>query len=388
MEARLLDEYHTLNTIIEQDRTVTTFKYALLRGTIEVCQHYSHLAEVEDDRVWYPLGLLIERWILYYYPIFENERFIPQLNGERDQVGGSKNILFRWELTEIIDHYRVYGGISAFYTDFRKGTLPPDLHDTMRTLIQKVRQAITQGPIKHLGFSHHHEHNAVFDWDGERICLPRGAVSSIDLIGGCGRFSLHRDLESLFKYFGSFIIGEGTLLNKWAEFTVNIAKAQGQTVERREMLDLLSRSPATERQTQEASRFYHQLLADSDGISCVWSGEFIKSHNKLHIDHLLPFSLWKNNDFWNLVPVQASVNLRKHDAIASPLLLRKRKELIMTYWEKLADAYADTFSREMRSALVGSNAPIEEEMRETAFENLVGKSTYLIEIRGCTPWNA
>lgn len=117
-------------------------------------------------------------------------------------------------------------------------------------------------------------------------------------------------------------------------------------------------------------------------------GDFIKSHNKLHIDHLLPFSLWKNNDFWNLVPVQASVNLRKHDAIPSPLLLRKRKELIMTYWERLADSYADTFSREMQSALVVSNAPIEEGMMETAFENLVGKSTYLIEIRGCTPWNA
>jgi len=388
MEARLLDEYHTLNTIIEQDRTVTTFKYALLRGTIEVCQQYSHLAEAEGDRVWYPLGLLIERWILYYYPIFENERFIPQLNGERDQVGGSKNIQFRWELTEIIDHYREYGGISAFYTDFRKGALPPDLQDTMRNLIQKVRQAITQGPIRHLGFSQHHKHNAVFGWDGARICLPHGAVSSIDLIFGCGRFSLHRDLESLFKYFGSFIIGEGTLLNKWAEFTENIAKAQGQIVERREMLDILCRSPATERQTQEASRFYHQLLADSDGLSCVWSGESIKSHNKLHIDHLLPFSLWKNNDFWNLVPVQAAVNLRKHDAIPSPLLLRKRKEIIMTYWERLADSYADTFSREMRSALVGSTAPIEEEMMETAFENLVGKSTYLIEIRGCTPWNA
>lgn len=255
LEARLLDEYHTLNTIIEQDRTVTTFKYSLLRGTIEVCQHYSHLAEVKDDRVWYPLGLLVERWILYYYPIFENERFIPHLNGERDQVGGSKNILLRWELTKIIDHYRVYGGISAFYTDFRKGSLPPHLYDTMRTLIQKVRQAITQGPIRHLGFSQHHEPNAVFDWDGARYMLIRGPVSSIDLIAGCGSFSLQRDLESLFKYFGSFIFGKGTLLNTWAEFTMSIAQALGQIVDRREMLDILGRSPATERQTQEASRF-------------------------------------------------------------------------------------------------------------------------------------
>jgi len=84
MDPRLLETYHTLNTIIEQDRAVTSFKYALLRGTIEICQQYSHLAEPEGDRVWYPLGLLIERWIVYYYPLFESESFVPQLNGEKN----------------------------------------------------------------------------------------------------------------------------------------------------------------------------------------------------------------------------------------------------------------------------------------------------------------
>lgn len=35
MTSQLFDEYHILNTIIEQDKQVSSFKYALLRGTIE-----------------------------------------------------------------------------------------------------------------------------------------------------------------------------------------------------------------------------------------------------------------------------------------------------------------------------------------------------------------
>lgn len=387
MEARLLEEYHTLNTIIERDRTVTSFKYALLRGTIEVCQQYSHLSEPEDERVWYPIGLLIEKWILYYYPIFESDHFIPQLNGEKKLDEQSKKILFRRDLTEIIEYYRLNGGMSAFYSDFRKGMLPPTLDCIMRNLISKVRVAITDGPIQHLGYSQHHAPYAVFDWDGGPLHLPPGSLSSADLIKNCGKFSLHRDLESLFKYFGSFIVGDGTLLHKWAEFTEGVAKKQGLIVEKKRMLEVLSRSPDTERQTQEASRFYHQLLADTDGITCVWSGDLITTHKKLHIDHLLPFSLWKNNDFWNLMPAIAAVNMQKKDAIPSPLLLEKRKDVILDYWHLLADSYEDTFNREMRSALIGPNIVIEEEMMESAYLNLIEKSRYLIDIRGYSPWN-
>ncbi|HQE86631.1 MAG TPA: hypothetical protein PLX27_09260 [Methanolinea sp.] len=94
MDPRLLEEYRTLNTIIERDKAVTSFKYALLRGTIEICQQHAHLAEPGNGRIWYPLGLLIEKWILYYYPLFDHAQFVPQLNGERPRNQSAKKSLF------------------------------------------------------------------------------------------------------------------------------------------------------------------------------------------------------------------------------------------------------------------------------------------------------
>lgn len=387
MDPRLLEEYHILNTIIEQDKAVTSFKYALLRGTIEICQQYSHLADPDEERVWYPLGLLIERWILYYYPIFENERFIPQLNGEKNLDEPSKKVLFRRELSEIIEYYRLNGGFSAFYTDYRRGTIPENLNQPMRDLIKKVRIAITDGPIQHLGYSYHGDYYSVFDWDRSHLRLPKGHISCEYLINHGGKFSMHRDLSSLFQYFGSFIIGEGTLVSKWADFTVHISKAQGQNVTKERILDLLGRSPNTERQVQEASRFYHQLLAESQGISCIWSDKLIQSHRHLHIDHLLPFSLWKNNDLWNLMPTLDSVNTQKKDAILSPSLLKKREDSILHYWHLLSNTYQDTFRKEITSALIGTYTKNDKEMMDMAFQNLIDKCWYLIDIRGYAAWN-
>ncbi len=42
-----LEEYRKINFIIERDSTDTTCKYALLRGTIEICEEYQHLGKEE-----------------------------------------------------------------------------------------------------------------------------------------------------------------------------------------------------------------------------------------------------------------------------------------------------------------------------------------------------
>ena len=67
--------FRTINSILERDANDATYKFALLRGTIDVCQRYSHLREESDGRVRYPLGLLVERWMLYYYPIIDSPEF-------------------------------------------------------------------------------------------------------------------------------------------------------------------------------------------------------------------------------------------------------------------------------------------------------------------------
>jgi hypothetical protein len=385
MTSDLLDEYRTLNIIIEQDRAVTSFKYALLRATVDITQQYSHMSESDNDRVWYPLGLLIERWILYYYPICASEQFIPQLNGEKGHEESSKKVMFRPPLTKIIQYYQDYGGLSAFYNDYQQGSLPEHLQPIMRDLIRKIRLAITDGPIQHLGYSHHQTHFSVFDWDRKRLSLPNSQVNPEYLVNNCGKFSLPQNFACLFQYFGSFIIGEGTILSKWAEFTVNIARSQGLLISREMMLDILSQTADTQRQVQEAQRFYHQMLADEQGIACVWSGSMITAHTNLHIDHVLPFSLWKNNDLWNLMPATDAINLKKKDGIPSPDLLNNRHDQICRYWDRLSVSYPELFKGQIKASLLGTG--MISDWMNSAFSNLMSKSRYLIDVRGYPSWN-
>lgn len=108
MSSESLDEYRKVNTIIERDSTDATYKFALLRGAIEVSREYSHLREETADKVRYPLGLLIEKWIQYYYPLIASRTFIPQKNGEDVENSNNKQIQFRSRLNRVIFHNSLY----------------------------------------------------------------------------------------------------------------------------------------------------------------------------------------------------------------------------------------------------------------------------------------
>ena len=71
--------FYNISKIIERDSKSTTYKFALLRGLIEIIQQNSAYIKIQDDWVQIPTGLLIEKWLLYYYPILESEIVIPQI---------------------------------------------------------------------------------------------------------------------------------------------------------------------------------------------------------------------------------------------------------------------------------------------------------------------
>ena len=45
------ENFKTINTIIERDNKDTTYKFALLRGVIEISQEYQHQAEESGDHL-------------------------------------------------------------------------------------------------------------------------------------------------------------------------------------------------------------------------------------------------------------------------------------------------------------------------------------------------
>jgi len=60
--------FKEINKIIERDATSSTYKFILLKNTIEICQKFEHLIKISDKLVYLPLGLLVEGWIFDYLP--------------------------------------------------------------------------------------------------------------------------------------------------------------------------------------------------------------------------------------------------------------------------------------------------------------------------------
>jgi len=219
-----LAQYRRINTIIERDSADATYKYALLRGVIEICQQSSHLREDDGEQVSFPLGLLVEKWLLYYYPIFAAPAFIPQKNGETPDQDAGKVVSFRKRFMPVIDYYRDRGGISVFYNDYARGTMPAEIQPAFGTLARAIRTTITKMPMKHLGYSQSKEHYSVFDYDRSYRLSREGPADRTSLIENSGRFFLSRDLCTIFEHFGGFISGEECLLKKWAGFTASADK--------------------------------------------------------------------------------------------------------------------------------------------------------------------
>ncbi len=52
--------FQNISKIIERDSKATTYKFALLRGVIDIIQDNSPFIYISNDRVHFPTGLLIE----------------------------------------------------------------------------------------------------------------------------------------------------------------------------------------------------------------------------------------------------------------------------------------------------------------------------------------
>jgi len=377
-----IDQFKKVNAIIERDSKDATYKFALLRGAIEISQEYDHLKQVSGNRIEFPLGLLVEKWLLYYYPLIASPVFIPQKNGER--IDSGYRIAFRESFSAVTQYYAERGGFSAFYNDYVNDHIPESISPDFRELVNNLKRTITTMPMKHLGRSVFQEDYSVFRYEGRQRRIPANTPLNQEmLIQSLGYFSFSKELYAVFQYFGSFISGEDSLLYKWAEFTSSASKGE---ISVEFALEKLRTHPITERDVQVAKRFYEDLFHRQGDLECVWSGKALTTTNSIHIDHLIPFSVWKNNDLWNLMPVNARVNSRKSDKIPSPDLIEERKDSLIQYWNLLRSTYPEMFEREISLSLTGTPNP-GPGLLDVAIERIKEKCEYLIDVRGYEAWS-
>jgi hypothetical protein len=131
---------------------------------------------------------------------------------------------------------------------------------------------------------------------------------------------------------------EDASILRWAELSEKLAR---QSVTSGQVLALLLEEPSPVRNVYDAI----QLFQNSEDASCIWTGERLQQRG-FDIDHAIPFSLWHNNDLWNLFPVKSSINQLKKDKLPSRRFLITRKNAIVDIWEKYSITYPERFRSE------------------------------------------
>jgi len=362
-----------LTAVLSKDSKDSTYKFALLRSIVEcVTQRSSHHTKNADGWDEYPFGLLIYYWLLYYYPLFAHEVFIPQKNGESPMLEKGKTIAFRREYNKIIQYYRLKGGLPQFRYDLIQDEIPEFIQRETIELIRKIQYTIKGMPMKHFGFSKFNRHYSLVKPDTSTIRTP----SFSGLIKEAGSFSIRPELHSLLIDVGALIIGEDSIINGWAEFTYQAAKRNEDTepVSKEHILSVLSRSVDIPRDISQVRNVLKS--AESERLKCIWTGT--RLNNNFHIDHAIPYSLWQNNNLWNLLPVKSHINLSKSDRIPAPSLIEDSAERIKEVWRLYAHSYGQQFSKEIYEGL----GVQPKQGLDPAIEALMDQSSYLIEKRG------
>lgn len=362
--------FYNINKIIERDSKATTYKFALLRGVIDIIQDNSPYISIIDNRAQIPTGLIIEKWLIYYYPILQSQTLIPQINGE-------VKLAFSNQLTKLILNYEARGGFSTFYNDLKNKGIPNDLQRDFFELAKKLRDTITKMPMKYIGRSITNEYYSIFNYDNPTI-RNKSTLDIETLINEFGTFTIPFEYYEAFKILGSFINGQDSILFKWAEFSVN---ASGNNLSIQKVLNEVLKNPITLRDIKESKKLYGDVLQKKGNVYCVWTGRKITNYD---IDHLIPFSIWKNNDLWNLLPSDSRINNQKRDKIPSPEIIERQKNLILDYWEIIFENQSKRFQKEIQVALLGVH-PFES-WRKNGIAQLQDSCNYLIEKRGLEGW--
>ena len=304
--------------VLNRDRKVATYKLALFRALAEIAMQESRQAVWQaDGQVGVPLAGIAERWLQYYWPLFASDTYISQSQSEG---AGSKPIKFRAALTGLISAYRrqgAHGGFSAWHLDWSTGQMNVDSRTLMKAALKSIAETVRDGPVTFSGGAL--ETGKIFDFESKTglVLIPSDIWRELCLLG-------------------PWIVD--AVILRWASLTERFAFRQGVTAG--DVLPLLLTRPEPQRATALARQAFQQA-----GLNrCTWSGKALR--REFAVDHAIAFSLWGNNDLWNLMQVDCKVNGLKSDKLPSAQLLADRKHAILEDWDVLRCALPDMFDRQ------------------------------------------
>ena len=319
-----------IERIINRDAKIATYKLALLRACCDIAEKENgRITWRTDGRVAIPADAVAEKWIEYYWPLITSPRFLAQTQGEKPDF--AKPVAFRNNLNTFSAKYSSNGGLPAYINDRNTGKLAPEAARSHRALITQVRKTVVKGPVHYSGGGNSEDKPFTYDTSTRTILVSA-------------------DLWREFALLGFWI--RDSLLIRWAEESRRIS---GDEWKVSEVLKLLLQDPDPDRNVTATRNLYTGLKSPE----CVWAGTSIRSTgpSALAVDHAIPYSLWRDNSLWNLLPSTQKSNSSKSDKLVTLGLVKRREEAIISYWQIAHQAHPARFQHEA-SGMIGSTPKV------------------------------
>lgn len=365
-----------INYIIENDSASSTYKYVLLKSVINATQKYDHLVKFENKRAIIPLGLIVEQWVLDYMPFVFKD--ISQQNNKTvldKPITTIYNTIFK--LLNLDKSEKWEYAYIQFMKSYQNPCMSLELSKEFLKLSKKIADKIVNMPMRYTGKSDYQFFTPDRNKFGSIKLTKKTIFNPSFVVNDFGYFSISLQHYNIFRYLGQTLYGTSTIISKWKQKTISLNADQEIT---RDIIDKLSSDTLEIRETTTI----RNMLKDEN--KCVWSDKILSGKN-YDVDHVLPFSVWFNNDLWNMLPTDKNLNQKKkRDKIPTRKLIEKRADIIMNYWDDYQQAMPLLFKSQIETSLVGTNVPKEKEL-ETAIESLCRKSDYLILDRGHASFN-
>jgi len=364
-----IEALREINYIIEHDSTSSTYKYALLKAVIESTQKYDHLIQIKKGKAHIPLGLIVEQWIIDYMPFV-----FSSISQQNNKAVLDKPIELHYQnifnILNLDNKQNWEYAYKQFIKAYKYDIMNSELSNEFFKLSKKIAEKISNMPMKFTGKEHYGFFQPEYTKFGHVQINSKQTYDSGYFINIFGTFSMAESYYQIFRYLGQTLYGKSTIITKWKEKT--IALNQGRKVI--DELDRLLTNPFDDRDTAGSRSIFQGEQ------KCVWTGDIV-SQKQMDIDHLLPYSIWVNNDFWNLLPTNRVLNQKqKKDKIPTRLLIQKQADTIIDYWKVYEDKISQLFLSQISISLTGSD--LYSVNYDKAIEALCKKSDYLIHDRG------
>lgn len=316
----LRDGIARIQEIITNDTKTATYKLALLRGLCDLARNESHTVfwDPKLDFVVVPVERLALSWLRYYWE--------PLKLGIKQTT--SRDLAFAGQVRELI---KKYPNPRDAFLDYESGNPKKELVAALK----KIANTIDVGPVQHAGGASDpvfHRRTKVQFGAGDPAAWKQRWFS----LGGIKvPAAMWRDI----RLFHHWI--EKSLVMEWVELTARSIDTSQRTSR---LFEVFSNADYFDKRDTTSIR----NLLKGRKLRCIWTGKALK---EFHVDHVIPYSVWRNNDFWNLLPACAQVNTSKNLFLPRPETIRKNGEVILEYWGLYQEQFKDRFEQQAVRAL-------------------------------------